>query len=180
MRTAIVSFLRTFLGFFACCEAPSGLGWVFNRRCPGTAQGIIDTMAFRTTLSQRCTAECRLAPRAVHSPKAVGTFFVVVESDSSDLLSVKLLSCCLVETDSTAAIGMCSPTGVGKTRHIQVRWLWIQDAIRDKVVCLKKVQGTENEADMGTKDLDGPTVQTASGLDRDSKRRKRRRSAGCR
>ena len=38
-----------------------------------------------------------------------------------------------VGTDSTAAIGMCSRTGVGKTRHIQVRWLWIQDAIRDKV-----------------------------------------------
>ena len=58
-----------------------------------------------------------------------------------------------VETDSTAAIGMCSRTGVGKTRHIQVRWLWIQDAIRDKVVRLRKVRGTDNEADMGTKDL---------------------------
>ena len=44
-----------------------------------------------------------------------------------------------VETDSTAAIGMCSRTGVGKTRHIRVRWLWIQDAIRDKVVRLRKV-----------------------------------------
>ena len=60
-----------------------------------------------------------------------------------------------VETASTAAIGMCSRTGVGKTRHIQVRWLWIQDAIRDKVVRLRKVKCTENEADMGTKDLDG-------------------------
>ena len=64
-----------------------------------------------------------------------------------------------VETYSTAAIGMCSRTGVGKTRHIQVRWLWIQDAIRDKVVRLRKVKGTDNEADMGTKDLDGPTHQ---------------------
>ena len=54
---------------------------------------------------------------------------------------------------------MCSRTGVGKTRHIQVRWLWIQDAIRDKVVRLRKVRGTDNEADMGTKDLDGPTHQ---------------------
>ena len=62
-------------------------------------------------------------------------------------------------TDSTAAIGMCSRTGVGKTRHIQVRWLWIQDVIRDKVVRLRKVKGTDNEADMGTKDLDGPTHQ---------------------
>ena len=64
-----------------------------------------------------------------------------------------------VETDSTAAIGMCSRTGVGKTRHIQVCWLWIQDAIRDKVVRLRKVRGTDNEADTGTKDLDGPTHQ---------------------
>ena len=64
-----------------------------------------------------------------------------------------------VETDSTAAIGMCSRTGVGKSRHIQVRWLWIQDAIRDKVVRVRKVRGTDNEADMGTKDLDGPTHQ---------------------
>ena len=31
-----------------------------------------------------------------------------------------------VETDSTAAVGMCSRTGVGKTRHDQVRWLWIK------------------------------------------------------
>ena len=64
-----------------------------------------------------------------------------------------------VETDSTAAIGMCSQTGVGKTRHIQVRWLWIQDAIRDDVVRLRKVRGTDNEADMGTEDLEGPTHQ---------------------
>ena len=62
-----------------------------------------------------------------------------------------------VETDSTAAIGMCSRTGVG--RHIQVRWLWIQDAIRDKVVRLRKVRGTDNEAGMGAKDLDGLTHQ---------------------
>ena len=61
-----------------------------------------------------------------------------------------------VETDSTAAIGMCSRTGVWKTRHIQVRWLWIQ-TIRDKVVRLKREKGIENETDIGTKELDGPT-----------------------
>ena len=79
-----------------------------------------------------------------------------------------------VETGSTAAIGMCYRTGVGKTRHIQVRWLWIQDAIRDKVVRLRRVSVTENVADMGTKFLDGPTHQRLSRLDRDSKRRERR------
>ena len=52
---------------------------------------------------------------------------------------------------------MCSRTGVGKTRHIQVRWLWIQDTIRDEVVRLRKVRGADNEADVGSKDFDGPT-----------------------
>ena len=60
-----------------------------------------------------------------------------------------------VETGSTAAIWMCSRTSVGKTRHIQVRWLWIQDAIRDKVFRLRKVSGTEIVADVGTEYLDG-------------------------
>ena len=88
---------------------------------------------------------------------------------------------------------MCSRTRVGKTRHIQVRWLWIQDAIRDKVVRLRKVKGIENEADMGTKLRRTDTsaliaetaaqanpVQTALGLDRDSKRRKHGRGASGR
>ena len=98
------------------------------------------------------------------------------------------------ETDSTAAIGMCPRTGVGKTRHIQVRWLWTQDAIRDRVVRFRKVKCIENEAGMGTKDLDGATHQRflqklplkptqcrrLLGLIATGKRRKRRRGAGGR
>ena len=34
-----------------------------------------------------------------------------------------------------------------------------QDAIRDQVVRLEKLKGTENEADLGIKDLDGPAHQ---------------------
>ena len=56
-----------------------------------------------------------------------------------------------VETDSTAAIGMCSQTDQTCSSSLVV--------IRDKVVRLRKVRGTDNEADMGTKDLDGPTHQ---------------------
>ena len=90
-----------------------------------------------------------------------------------------------VETDSTAAIGMCSRTGVRKTRHIQVRWLWIQDAIGDKVVRLKKGEGhrersrhgnqrprrTDTSALVAETAAQANPVQTAPGLDRDSKRR---------
>ena len=96
-----------------------------------------------------------------------------------------------VETDSTAAIGMCVRTGVGKTGHIQVRWLWIQDAIRDKVVPLERGEGhrersrhvnqrprrTDTSALIAESAAQANPVQTAPGHDCDSKRRKRRRGA---
>ena len=47
----------------------------------------------RTTLGQHCSAECRLALRDVYSPNSDRHFFVVLERDSSDLLSVESLSC---------------------------------------------------------------------------------------
>ena len=64
-----------------------------------------------------------------------------------------------VGTDSSAAIGMCSRAGVGKVRHIATRWLWVQDAVREKQIRLKKVDGATNVADMGTKALEPKRFQ---------------------
>jgi hypothetical protein len=63
-----------------------------------------------------------------------------------------------VECDSSAAIAISSKSGVGKTRHIATRWLWVQDTVRNKQITLQKCKGTENVADMGTKALDGKTL----------------------
>ena len=43
---------------------------------------------------------------------------------------------------------------MGKVRHIATRYLWIQDAVRDKQIILKKVPGESNVAYLGTKPLD--------------------------
>ena len=51
------------------------------------------------------------------------------------------------------------PNGRGKDKIRPSSLAVDQGAIRDKVVRLEKVKGSENEADMGTKDLDGPTHQ---------------------
>jgi hypothetical protein len=64
-----------------------------------------------------------------------------------------------VQCDSSAAIGMSSRTGVGKVRHIQTRWLWVQDAVRDKLIKLEKIRGEDNLADLGTKALDATRHQ---------------------
>ena len=56
-----------------------------------------------------------------------------------------------VHTDSSAAKGITERVGLGKTRHIAVHLLWIQQHLRNKTFVLYKVAGDKNPADMFTK-----------------------------
>jgi len=53
--------------------------------------------------------------------------------------------------DSSAAIGICKRSGIGKVRHLAVGQLWVQERLRMKEFELYKVLGTKNLADMLTK-----------------------------
>ena len=63
----------------------------------------------------------------------------------------------VVFTDSTAAKGMCQ-RGLGRVRHLDTGLLWIQNFVKDGTFVLKKIQGTENSADLGTKEVAAPTM----------------------
>jgi hypothetical protein len=56
-----------------------------------------------------------------------------------------------IGSDSSGARGVCHRQGVGKIRHLELRYLWIQDKIRKKQLTTFKMLGTENPADLGTK-----------------------------
>jgi hypothetical protein len=58
-----------------------------------------------------------------------------------------------VHADSSAAIGICRRSGIGKVRHLAVSQLWVQDLVRSRECSLHKVLGTENPADLMTKPL---------------------------
>ena len=58
-----------------------------------------------------------------------------------------------IHTDAEAAKGMASRTGLGKTRHIAVHYLWVQERVRNGDLELRKVLGTKNPADLLTKHL---------------------------
>ena len=60
-----------------------------------------------------------------------------------------------VWTDSTATIGICGRQGLGKLRHIDTHYLWVQQRVRDRSIELLKVRGEENPADLFTKHLTG-------------------------
>ena len=63
-----------------------------------------------------------------------------------------------VLSDASAAWGIIGRTGVGKLRHIDTSYLWLQqDSIKKKLE-LDKVKGIEIPADMNTKGLKGEDV----------------------
>ena len=64
-------------------------------------------------------------------------------------------------TDASAAKGIASRRGLGKTRHIQVHYLWVQERVGNGDIKLTKVWGGENPADLLTKYLSKDTMLRA-------------------
>lgn len=57
----------------------------------------------------------------------------------------------LVYSDSSAARGMMGRIGSGRVRHMQTRFLWVQERLRERQFQLYKVGTLENPGDVGTK-----------------------------
>ena len=55
--------------------------------------------------------------------------------------------------DSSAAIAMMTREGLGKARHIDTQVLWVQEAVQNNILTLKKVRTDLNPADIFTKQL---------------------------
>ena len=58
-----------------------------------------------------------------------------------------------VHTDSKGARGICCRRGLGKTRHVEVRFLWVQQALKAGRLQIAKILGTQNPVDHLTKPL---------------------------
>ncbi len=58
-----------------------------------------------------------------------------------------------VGSDSTAAKGTCSRHGLGKLKHLDLKFLWVQEAVRAKRVLIVKETTETNFADLMTKHL---------------------------
>ena len=54
-------------------------------------------------------------------------------------------------TDSNAAKAVGPRRGLGKLRHVELKWSWVQDMVKEGRVKLRTVRGDENVADHLTK-----------------------------
>ena len=65
---------------------------------------------------------------------------------------------CELYTDSSAALGVANRTGLGKLRHLAVHLLWLQEKVRSSEICMHKVPGSHNPADVLTKHVPQDTM----------------------
>ena len=65
----------------------------------------------------------------------------------------------VIESDSTSAKSFASRQGLGKQRHVQTRYLWVQERIARKEFQIQKVQGEKNVSDILTKATSGPLLE---------------------
>jgi len=61
--------------------------------------------------------------------------------------------------DASAARGISDRQGLGKLRHLDVRHLWLQEKVKDKLLRVSPVHTSDNLADNGTKPLDEATMR---------------------
>ena len=54
--------------------------------------------------------------------------------------------------------------GCGKLKHLEVRWLWLQELVTRKQVKLQKVSSELNGSDLATKYLPGPRMKALLAL----------------
>ena len=67
-----------------------------------------------------------------------------------------------LSADSSAGISFSRKRGLSRMRHIETRYLWLQDAVAEGRIKLAKIDGTKNPANALTKHLKtGEEVRSA-------------------
>ena len=70
----------------------------------------------------------------------------------------------LIQSDATAAKGTVNRAGLGKARHIQTRFLWLQERVSMDHLRVEHIPGKSNRADALTKSI--PGVQMSETMQR--------------
>ena len=88
---------------------------------------------------------------AIGSGACEGLFICAVAKELS--VDLKLV----VYSDSTATISQNLKMGLGRMKHVELRFLFVKDLVKREKLSLCKILGTDNPADLGTKVLDVAT-----------------------
>ena len=118
----------------------------------GVAQlGGCTILTYSRTQGSRALSSAEAEGYALGSGACEGLFICTVAKELS--VDLKLV----VYSDSTATISQHSKMGLGRMKHVELRFLFVKDLVKREKLSLCKILGTDNPADLGTKVLDVAT-----------------------
>ena len=85
-----------------------------------------------------------------------------------------------LHSDSTATISQHTKMGLGRMKHVELRFLVVNDLLKRERLTLCKIPGTENPADLGTKVLEVNTHRHLCSIMGNSRWRRSRVTRGIR
>ena len=65
----------------------------------------------------------------------------------------------VVLSDASAGIGIASRQGCLRLKHLEVKWLWVQEKVSEKALRLRRHPTETNTADLATKFLTRPGME---------------------
>ena len=118
----------------------------------GVAQlGGCTILTYSRTLGSPALSSAEAEGYALGSGACEGLFICAVAKELS--VDLKLV----VYSYSTSTISQHSKMGLGRMKHVELRFLFVKDLVKREKLSLCKVLGTDNPADLGTKVLDVAT-----------------------
>ena len=127
--------------------------------CRSTSGGVVQ-------LGQHCIKSWSSTQATVALSSAEAELYALTKGAAQALGMLSLLADFGIEingtvhTDASAAIGILRRKGLGKIRHLNVRFLWLQDQTRTGTnLAIAKVPGLNNPADIVTKYLNAEAAQ---------------------
>ncbi len=103
----------------------------------------------RTVVLSSCEAELNAA--------VLCTQDMIYQKNMLESIGLKVELPMILEMDNKGAVDLVNSFSVGGcTQHIEVKQCFLQELKEAKVLVVKWIPGSENEADIFTKNLDGP------------------------
>ena len=111
-------------------------------------------------IDARCKGQALIALSS-----AEAEFYGLISSASHGLGEQSMLKdwgiCCplVINMDATSGIAIGSRRGLGRVKHIDTSFLWIQDCVQEGKISLRKRSTQEMWADLMTKASEGPRIK---------------------
>jgi hypothetical protein len=122
-------------------------GCVRSRKSTSGGAAVLGGMALKSWSSTQPTTALSVGEAEYTALVKAATVAIGMRALASDLgwrLGLE------IHVDSSTATSIASRSGIGKIRHLETKILWVQEAVKLRTLCIRKIGGLINPADVLT------------------------------